>query len=166
MLFDVLEENLVLVICGTAIAEHSAKVGSYYAGGGNKFWPTLHTAGITVRCLHSNEYRELLQYRVGLTDLVKKVAGTDNRLTEDDFDLDAFRAKNEGYSPQVVCFNGKKAAEVYLRKKVNYGLQLDTIGRTQLFVAPSTSGAANRYWDISVWQQLGGKVKRIREQRR
>jgi len=44
---------------------------------------------------------------------------------------------------------------VYLeRKKVNYGIQKESINNTRLFVAPSTSGAASKYWDIKWWQYL------------
>lgn len=162
MLPDVLEDNLLLVICGTAVAGHSAKVGSYYAGKGNKFWPTLHAAGITERFLHTDEYRELLAYRVGLTDLVKTVAGTDDMLDAGDFDVESFQEKMLAYSPKIVCFNGKKAAESYLNKKVGYGLLADTIGATLLFVAPSTSGAANRFWDLQQWRELGALVAKVR----
>jgi len=116
MLPDVLGEDLLLVICGTAVATHSANIGSYYAGNGNKFWPTLYTVSITDRCLRSQEYRDLMNFGVGLTDLVKKVAGTDDKLGEDDFDNDAFYKKIVQFNPRVVCFNGKKAAEVYLKK--------------------------------------------------
>ena len=162
MLPDVLEENLLLVICGTAVAGHSAKVGSYYAGRGNKFWPTIHVAGLTDRCLHTEEFKDLLEYRVGLTDLVKTVAGTDDKLTEGDFDVESFKEKIIAKSPKIVCFNGKKAAETYLGKKVGYGLLSDTIGATLLFVAPSTSGAANRFWDLQKWIELGNLVAKVK----
>ncbi|SHJ12999.1 uracil-DNA glycosylase family protein [Propionispora hippei] len=53
---DVLRPNLKLVICGTAAAEHSAKLGSYYAGENNRFWRILHETGLTDRLLHTSEY--------------------------------------------------------------------------------------------------------------
>ncbi len=37
MMEDVLDYNLKLVICGTAVSNYSAKVEEYYAGRGNKF---------------------------------------------------------------------------------------------------------------------------------
>ena len=47
------------------------------------------------------------------------------------------------------------AAKVYFNKKnVNYGLQKQTIGKTKIFIAPSTSGAANGFWDLNIWNQL------------
>ena len=60
----------------------------------------------------------------------------------------------EKFEPKYLCFNGKRSAQEYLGKKVDYGLQDESIGDTKIFVAPSTSGAANRFWDIKVWRKL------------
>ncbi len=39
---DVLAPGLALVVCGSAAGTVSARVGAYYAGPGNRFWPTPH----------------------------------------------------------------------------------------------------------------------------
>ena len=46
---DVLAPGLRAVFCGTAAGTKSAIAGAYYAGPGNKFWPTLHAIGLTPR---------------------------------------------------------------------------------------------------------------------
>lgn len=75
-----------------------------------------------------------------------------------DFDRDCLAKKIIELSPKILCFNGKKAAQVYLRRKdVKFGYQDEVIGGTKIFVAPSTSGSANRYWDIDYWFKLAGK---------
>lgn len=164
MLPDVLQKDLLLVVCGTAVASHSAKIGSYYAGRGNKFWPTLYQVGLTDRILKAEEFRELLSYRIGLTDLVKTVAGNDDQLNYNDFDIDGFENKIRQYSPRMICFNGKKAAETYLARKANYGLQPETVGEgTLIFVAPSTSGAANAFWELSKWRELGKLIENLKQ---
>lgn len=156
---DVLEEKLRVVFCGAAVGTKSAERGAYYAGPGNKFWPTLHRIGLTPRCLEPSEYRTVTQYGIGLTDLVKVKAGPDTSLRADHFDTAGFEAKIRRYRPRLLCFNGKKAAQVYLRtrgvKRVDYGLQQPRIGDTRLFVAPSTSGAANGFWDERWWREVG-----------
>jgi len=61
------------------------------------------------------------------------------------------------YQPGMVCFNGKAAAAAFLSKKtkdIEYGLLPISIGRSKLFVAPSTSGSANACWDESYWFEL------------
>ena len=64
------------------------------------------------------------------------------------------------YSPRFLCFNGKKAASEALgRKQVTYGVQPDRFGLTSLFVAPSTSAAARRWWNSELWQQLADFVQ-------
>ena len=71
------------------------------------------------------------------------------------YDVNAFRLKMLEYKPGIVCFNGKNAAKAYLnQKKVSYGYQDQTIGESKIFVAPSTSGAANGFWNINKWKLL------------
>jgi hypothetical protein len=38
----------------------------------------------------------------------------------------------------------------------------ERIGRTIFYVAPSTSAAANGAWDITIWEDLAGRVRRHR----
>jgi len=42
---------------------------------------------------------------------------------------------------------------------VIYGYQKEVIGLTKLFVAPSTSGSANRYWNFNFWLELAKSVR-------
>ncbi len=155
MLPDLLKRNLRVVICGTAVANYSAKVGSYYAGAGNKFWRVLFEVGLTPVMLNSKDYQKLLKYGIGLTDLAKNKAGPDSKIPSHAFDIERFKKKIQDCRPKVVCFNGKKAAKIYLRKKyVEFGLQKEQIESTHLFVAPSTSRAANRWWDQKWWQEI------------
>ena len=59
------------------------------------------------------------------------------------------------YKPKVVCFNGKNAAKAYLNQKtVKYGHQSKNINTTKIFVAPSTSGAANGFWNKKIWEEI------------
>ncbi|MEK7775314.1 MAG: uracil-DNA glycosylase family protein [Candidatus Zixiibacteriota bacterium] len=77
MLPDVVVENLKIVFCGTAAGKRSAKLELYYAGIGNKFWNILFRTGLTPRQLLPIDYLELLEYKIGLTDLEKKQSGGD-----------------------------------------------------------------------------------------
>jgi len=62
----------------------------------------------------------------------------------------------------MLCFNGKRAAQQFLgRTDVALGLQSEMVGATRLFVAPSTSAAARRYWRLEVWQALADEVARL-----
>ena len=74
---DVPEPNLKIIFCGTAAGDTSASTGAYYTGPGNKFWKTLYTVGLTPQQLKPDDFRMLLQYGLGLTDLAKYASGSD-----------------------------------------------------------------------------------------
>jgi TDG/mug DNA glycosylase family protein len=159
---DVLESNLKVVFCGIATGTTSARVSAYYAGPGNKFWKTLYTVGLTPHQLRPEEYTTLPQYGIGLTDLAKYTSGPDLNLSSRDFAVAPFEEKIRKFSPKVLCFNGKKAAKTFLGTDyVEFGVLGKQIGETRLFVAPSTSGAANGHWDIAYWQQLAEVYGRV-----
>ena len=160
---DLLEPGLDLVICGMAAGTRSAKVGAYYAHGSNKFWRVLAETGLTPRKLAPGDFASLANFGIGLTDLAKHASGSDSDLGKLDLDVDVFRANILSIRPRALAFNGKNAAERALeRRSVEYGLQRDRIGETVVFVLPSTSGAASRYWDPRPWHDC---AKFLRERR-
>ena len=169
---DVLTPKLNLVICGSAVSKQSNLAGSYYAGQGNKFWQILCDTRLTDRVLHTSEYRRLLDYGIGLTDVAKKAAGVDAHIQPADYDAAAFAARMEHFKPRIICFNGKKAAAVFRSRQHNRTVKTNEIGygvlpqptlqySPILFVAPSTSAAAQTYWDPEFWHQLAEQVRRL-----
>ena len=155
MLPDLLKPNLKVVFCGTAAGRKSAEVGFYYAGPGNKFWKILFKTGLTSRLLMPSEFEKLVDWDIGLTDMVKDKSGMDNVLSSSDFKNNGLVEKIEEYSPRFLCFNGKKATkEFYGLSNVEYGLQKKKVNQTRIFIAQSTSGAANGFWDINQWISL------------
>ncbi len=57
-------------------------------------------------------------------------------------------------TPDCLAFNGKNAAQGALGQALDYGAQAERFGGARVFVFPSTSGAARRYWDIALWREL------------
>lgn len=151
---DLLEVDLKLVFCGTAPSRASAAARAYYAKPGNRFWPTLHEIGITPRRFAPQEYRQLLDLRIGLTDLCKVHSGVDAELPPGAFDVDAFRKKMQHYRPRIIAFTSKNAAQSFLGQAVDYGLQQGALFGSRLFVLTSPSGLATRFFDVNVWKQL------------
>jgi TDG/mug DNA glycosylase family protein len=156
---DVLSNGLKIVFCGTAAGDKSAQVGKYYAGPGNKFWKVLFQVGLTPIQLTPCRFEELPQYGIGLTDLNKYHSGMDNKVTFDKSGTEALRDKIMKFQPVILCFNGKRAGkEFFCVKHIEYGFRSERIGTTRLFVAPSTSGAANGFWDIGWWHKLAEEI--------
>ena len=86
VLTDLLQPGLRAVFCGTQAGTQSARRGAYYAGRGNRFWPTLHDVGLTPVRLAPEQYPMLLDYGIGLTDMAKKTSGADSLLRPDHVD--------------------------------------------------------------------------------
>jgi TDG/mug DNA glycosylase family protein len=156
---DILQPGLRLVLCGTAASAASARVSAYYGGPGNRFWDILFETGLTPKRLCPSQFREVTQYGIGLTDIVKTASGSDASLPAESFDPDRLRDHIFMLKPRFLAFNGKRSAKAFFaRSNIRYGLQTSHLGSTSLFVLPSTSGAARGFWDPQHWHDLAGLV--------
>jgi TDG/mug DNA glycosylase family protein len=154
VLVDLLRPGLQVVFCGTAAGTASARAKSYYAGPGNAFWRTLFATGLTPAQLAPSEYERLLAFGIGLTDLCKVRHGSDAEVGTEAFDVDGLHERIAAAEPAFLAFNGKNAARGALEQEVQIGPQEQRVGGATVWVLPSTSAAARRYWDIDPWQDL------------
>lgn len=158
---DVLEPGLRVVFCGTQAGAASARRGAYYAGPGNKFWPVLHEIGLVPERLRPEEFRALLRYGIGLTDVAKRTSGPDSALRGGHFDVAGFTARIAANRPRILAFNGKRAAQAALgtsEGRLAYGPQAHGLADADIYILPSTSGAAAGFWSIEPWKQLAMAV--------
>jgi double-stranded uracil-DNA glycosylase len=158
---DVIVPNLRVLFAGTAAGSASALAGAYYSGPGNAFWRTIHEVGLTPHQLQPSQYKQLLTYGIGLSDVCKVKSGSDHQIGYSGFDVPRFVALVAKYAPAIVAFNSKRAGEVVLGKPAHYGKQPGRLAGTIAFVLPSSSAATRRYWDIAPWQQLAATVGRL-----
>ena len=114
----------------------------------------LHEVGLTPRELAPAEFRMLPLYGIGLTDVAKHTSGSDASLARSDFHPAAVIAKVERFAPRVLAFVGKRAAQEVLGGQVAYGPQPRPIGASDVWVVPSTSGAARGAWNLAPWLEL------------
>jgi TDG/mug DNA glycosylase family protein len=157
---DVLASGLDIVFCGTAAGAASARAGAYYAGPGNRFWRTLREVGLTPREFRPDEFRRLLECRIGLTDLAKHASGSDASLPRDSFDRGRLVDLIRRWRPRAVAFTGKRAATEFLGRKVDYGRWPQDVEGAALHVLPSPSGLARRFWSIEPWRLLAADPRR------
>lgn len=157
---DVLAPGLGIVFCGTAASRISAAKGYNYANPGNQFWPTLKLLELVPQDFDPANFRDLPRYNLGLTDLCKSSIGNDDELDANSYDAAALMRKMKKYQPHILAFTSKTGAEKFLQRKTDYGLQDGTIGLTHIFVLPSTSGRARRFFDLSKWQALAAQYRK------
>ena len=110
---DLLAPGLTTVLCGSAAGAVSARVGAPYAGSGNKFWPMLAVTGLTPRRLAPQEFRLLVRYGIGLTDLNTTEFGADSDLSPAADDPAALLSKVEAHRPRILAFTAKRPARVF-----------------------------------------------------
>lgn len=151
---DVLEPGLKLVFCGSAAGKASARAGAYYAHPGNRFWRILFETGLTPHLFQPGEFATLPEYGIGLTDMGKDHFGADHELPRGAYDPDGFRDRITKSKPALLAFTAKAPARAYLRRHVEYGPQPERIGDSRLFVLPSTSGLAVKFWNPQYWHDL------------
>ena len=142
---DYLGPDLDIVFVGINPGVISAKAGHYYANPNNSFWRCLYVAGLTQGLLTPAEDYRLPAYGYGLTDIIKRASRGARELRSEEFRQGRIILEQKllRCRPRIVCFNGKTALVGFFGEEPfrGYGRQHVTIGRSQVFVAPSTSPA-------------------------
>jgi double-stranded uracil-DNA glycosylase len=159
---DVLQASLRIVLCGSAVGTASAKAGAYYAHKQNKFWKILHATCLTPTLLSPQQYRELPQHGIGLTDFVKTHSGMDHQIPLSKLAEDSrtrLRVSMMKFRPAFLAFTSKTAGQRFLGGQRGYGEQTERIGDTRIWILPSTSGAANGSWRPEVWHRFADEVR-------
>lgn len=142
-LSDYLETNLDMVFVGINPSLMAACRGRYYAGPGNHFYKLLHESGLVPRYVSFEEDYKLLQYGIGLTNIVARAtrSSADLKRAEIEEGAKIVREKLQLFKPRVAVFNGKCIYEVFANKTGNFhlGLQPQRVGETAIWVTPSSS---------------------------
>lgn len=139
---DYLRPGLKVVFVGINPGERSACIGRYYAGRGNQFWPLLYESGLLPQLFRPDEDHRVLEFDLGLTDVVKRWSTSANELRAPEFrrGVSTLRMKLRRVSPRVVAFNGKVAYEKFTGSRGRLGWHGELMEGTRIFVLPSTSG--------------------------
>lgn len=138
---DYLREGLDIVFVGLNPGLYSAQVGHYFAYKYNRFWPALSASGLIPEpCGPENDAR-LIEWGIGLTDIVKRPTHGIHELTPTEFRRGAklLQEKIAQYKPRIICFVGLTGYRVCCGNDGSSGLQAGRFGGAQVFVIPSTS---------------------------
>jgi double-stranded uracil-DNA glycosylase len=166
---DHLRKGMKLVIIGCNPTDSSVRVGHYYAGRDNPFWPILFESGVVPEPFDYHDDKRVIEFGIGLTDLVKKPSKTSDMLTREDFAEGriVLSQKLEEFGPRVVAFNGRLTYEQFAQRKCKFGLQKEKLYGARVFVLPATSGAAagNKKDAILHFRKLAQLVKKVEKER-
>lgn len=140
---DYLRLGQRVVFVGFNPGLRSARLGHYYAGRGNQFWPLLSRAGAVPEGFRFADDARLPAFGMGLTDIVKRPSRGAGDLTAGDFRRGRARLRRRlrQFRPRAVAFVGKGVYEKFSGRKVTLGAQPERIFGARVFVLPSTSGA-------------------------
>ena len=121
---------------------------------------------MTPRRFAPQDFAKLQSVGIGFTDLSKSGRGMDHEITTEQFDVAAFDAKIRRHEPRAIAFTSKKAASLWLRRRTDripYGRQNRRAGDFgEVFVLPSPSSAARRYWKLDAWHGLADWLRASR----
>jgi mismatch-specific thymine-DNA glycosylase len=154
-----------LIVVGCNPSDRSARVRHYYAGRGNEFWPLMYDAGILPELLNAKDDKRVIEFGVGLTDLVKRSTRHAEEIERQEFAEGRIllAQKLEEYAPRVVAFNGKMVYEKFAQSKCKLGLQKKKLYGAHVFVLPSSTaqgggvaGVKRRYF-----RQLGALLQTL-----
>ncbi len=162
---DYLRPGLKLVFVGFNPGERSARIGHYYAGRGNQFWNFLFQSGLVPEPLQPEDDSRILEFGIGLTDVVKRWSNSSSSLRARDYrqGIPRLLEKLQKAAPGVVAFNGKTVYEQVSGKPARLGLQAETIAGARVFVLPSTSGrngSLTRDGKLRYFRRLAKWIKR------
>jgi mismatch-specific thymine-DNA glycosylase len=163
---DYLRPGLNVVFVGFNPGERSAAVGHYYAWPGNQFWRFLFESGLLREKLAHTEDHRLIEFGMGLTDLVKRWSKSAGELRPREFrdgKLLLAQRLRLAAGARVVAFNGKGAYEKFCGRSIKLGWQRERIHGARVFVLPSTSGrngSLTRAEKLRYFRRLAQWVKR------
>ncbi len=140
---DVIAPGLAVLFCGINPGLYSGATGHHFARPGNRFWPTLHAAGFMDRQVRPWEERLLLEYGLGITNLVARATATAAELKPDELLAGRRRLERKvrRFRPRAVAVLGIGAYRVaFNRPRASVGRQPESFGKGALWVLPNPSG--------------------------
>jgi TDG/mug DNA glycosylase family protein len=171
---DLLQQGLAIVFVGANPSIFSAERGHYYARPTNRFWPALSRSRLSAdarRCLEVDRLRPehdaaLLRFGVGFTDVVKRASISADELAPLDWEEGArsLARRLRRFQPQVACFQTREGFSAFMRgvvgtrRRIELGLQPESMGTTRLFLVPSPSGR-NAHTSVAIQAEWYDRLK-------
>lgn len=153
--------GLDVLFCGINPSIMSFERGHHFARPGNRFWPALHGSGFTPRLMTPYEDMELLEYGLGVTNMVDRPTRGVADLSDDEMRAGgkALAELAERCLPKVIAVVGVTAwRTAYGCPKAQIGPQELTVGGCQTWVLPNPSGL-NAHYQLPDLVRLFGDLR-------
>ena len=155
-LSDIVAPGLRILFVGINPGLYSGATGHHFARPGNRFWPTLHAAGLTPRRLGPCEERELLDQWLGVTNLVARTTASAAELEPDELVRGGRRLARlvARIRPLMVAFLGLSTYRIaFARPEASVGPQPERLAGARVWLLPNPSGL-NAHWQAPALAQV------------
>ena len=145
---DLVGPRLRVLFSGINPSLYSAATGHHFARPGNRFWPALHRSGFTPRRLDPSEQHELLDLRLGITNMVARATVRADELSPAELLAggEILTATVVRWRPQWLAVVGVTAYRTaFGRTKARMGRQDDMVAGVGVWVLPNPSGLNAHY---------------------
>jgi double-stranded uracil-DNA glycosylase len=144
---DYLPDRPDILFVGINPGSYSARQGHYYARATNRFWWALHASGLIPVPLSPREDWRVIEFGLGLTDLVKRPTNSATDVRGDEFAAgrQVLAGKITRVQPLIVCFNGLTGYQQFFQEYTQPGRQTRCLHGGAVFVLPSTSARNAAY---------------------
>jgi TDG/mug DNA glycosylase family protein len=145
---DVIADQLAVLFCGINPGLYSGATRHHFARPGNRFWKVLHRAGFTERLLSPFDEDELVESRIGITNLVERATATAAELRPEELRAGARRLARKAARrrPAFVAVLGIEAyRHAFARPAAKLGEQEQRLGPARVWVLPNPSGLNAHY---------------------
>jgi TDG/mug DNA glycosylase family protein len=160
---DVTGPGLAVLFCGINPGLWSGATGQHFARPGNRFWPALHAAGFTPRRLAPAEQWLLLEYRLGVTNLVARATARADELSAAELRAGGQRLAELAaqLAPGYVAVVGVTAYRTaFDRPHAKVGPQPEPLAGARLWVLPNPSGL-NAHWTTPRLVEAFAELRRV-----
>jgi TDG/mug DNA glycosylase family protein len=140
---DVIDHGLRVLFVGINPGLYSAATGHHFGRPGIRFWPAMHAGGFTPRVLSPFEETRLLDYGLGITNIIGRATATADELTRPELQQAAKRLERKvwRYGPRFVALLGLTSYRAaFGRPRAVLGRQPESLAGATLWLLPNPSG--------------------------
>lgn len=151
---DHIQPGLEILFVGINPGLRSAQIGHHFAGRSNRFWKLLYESQLVTQPLTAFEDRRLLEWRLGLTNIISRSSRGIDTLSAQEFQggKAALTKKIRRYRPRIVALLGVTIYRMLFRAELalpssclELGPTTSNLAGVPVFLLPNPSGRNAHY---------------------